>query len=249
MKQLLGALRMIAVLPALLISTLLTLLTSPLPVRIRGGVRLSIYPVIWFAHYFMWVFNIRYTCTDPEKLRTHSGLLLCNHLSYMDVLTLLYTVPARFMSTIGVKKIPFIGWAATAADTIFVNRGNKESRAAARIELGDQLENRLFPPVIIFPEGRIGDSTELFPFRHGTFEVAISQKISCLPCAIHYSPYDSISWTDKEETLPQAVWRLATAEQSLEITIQPLELLDPRDYNDAASMAEVAHTRIATALG
>mgnify|MGYP000300304030 CR=1 FL=1 len=248
MKQLRGILRISAVLPALLISTIFTLLMAPFPLRIRGGVRLSIYPVIWFAHYFIWIFNIRYACTDPEKLRTHSGLLICNHLSYMDVFALLYTVPAKFMSTVGVKKIPLVGWVAASIDTIFVNRGSKESRAAARIELGAQLQERSFPPLAIFPEGRIGDSTHLLPFRHGAFTVAISQNISCLPCAIRYMPYSSIGWTDKEETLPHAVWRLATADQSLQITIQPLDALEPRDYESAASMAEAAYIRIATAL-
>lgn len=247
-RTVLATLRMVAIIPMLAVTTLLILLLAPFPIRIRGGVRLSIYPVIWYAHFFMWVLNIRYTCTDPEKLRTHSGLIVFNHLSYMDVMSIMRIVPARFMATIGVKKIPLIGWATSAVDTIFVNRGNKESRAQARIELGKQLQAQPFPPLGIFPEGKIGDNTSLQPFRHGAFDVAISQGVDCLACAIHYEPYPLISWTDKEETLPQAIWRLAVAEQRLHITLLPLDVLHHGEYENAASMAEAAYALVDTAL-
>lgn len=244
----LAALRMSALILALIIATLLILLFALFPIRIRGGIRLPIYPAIWFAYYLMAVLDIRYTCTDPEKLRSHQGLLISNHLSYMDILALLRTVPARFMSTIGVKKIPLIGWVASVFDTIFVNRGSKESRNEARAELSRQLEKRPFPPIAIFPEGRIGDGTTLHPFRHGSFNVALQQNIDCLVCAIRYEPYQLVSWTDKEETLPQAVWRLATADQTLHITIVPLDILNHHSHPDAASMADAAQTLIETAL-
>jgi len=248
MNKLLAVWRMSALILALILATLLTLLFALFPIRIRGGVRLPIYPAIWLSYYFMAVCNITYTCTDPEKLRTHRGLLISNHLSYMDILALLRTVPARFMSTIGVKKIPLIGWAASAVDTIFVNRGNKESRNEARIELGRQLAERSFPPIAIFPEGRIGDGTTLHPFRHGSFDVALKQNIDCLVCAIRYEPYELVSWTDKEETLPHAVWRLITADQALHITILPLDTLNHRSYPNASSMADTAQALIETAL-
>lgn len=233
---------------ALFLISVIVLLCALVPIRVGKGIRLTFYPISWFSHFLMWVLGVRYTCTDPELLRSHRGLIVCNHLSHMDVLMFLRAIPTRFMSTIGVRKIPIIGRVATTIDTIFVHRGNKDSRSEAREQLRIQLQQRPYPPLTLFPEGRIGDGTQVNEFRYGAFEVAIAQQVDTLVCALHYAPHALVDWTDESETLPHAIWRLALADQPLHATLIPVVVFDHRQFQTPAQMATDAHTIITDAF-
>lgn len=248
LKTPLAALRVALIALALCLTTLLVLLVALVPIRIGRGVRLTYYPINWFTRFFIWVLGIRYTCTDPELLRSHNGLIVCNHLSYVDVMMLMRTAPSRFMSTVGVRQIPLIGWVAVAVDTIFVHRGDKESRASAREELGQHLQQHSYPPLTLFPEGRIGDGTQVNEFRYGAFEVATDQQVDTLACALHYVPHHLVDWTDPSETLPQAIWRLASAERPLHATLIPISILKHHRYETPAQMSIDAHAMITNAI-
>ncbi|HKI69591.1 MAG TPA: lysophospholipid acyltransferase family protein, partial [Verrucomicrobiae bacterium] len=69
------------------------------------------------------------------------GLLISNHLSYLDVLVLAAITPAVFVSKREVKNWPVFGWFARLAGTLFVNREKRSevSRSKTEIEqaLGD----------------------------------------------------------------------------------------------------------------
>src|SRR5690242_15551310 len=51
-----------------------------------------------------------------------SGLLVSNHLSYLDILAIASTTPAVFVSKAEVRHWPLFGWFAAIAGTVFVDR-------------------------------------------------------------------------------------------------------------------------------
>lgn len=51
-----------------------------------------------------------------------SGLLVCNHLSYLDIVVLAAITPCVFVAKREVKKWPVFGWFARLAGTVFVHR-------------------------------------------------------------------------------------------------------------------------------
>src|SRR5882757_6216546 len=51
-----------------------------------------------------------------------TGLLVSNHLSYLDTLAICATTPAVFVSKAEVKKWPLFGWLATLGGTVFIER-------------------------------------------------------------------------------------------------------------------------------
>lgn len=230
----------------LLLGTLLMLLLMLLPLRVHG-IRLSALPVRWLARVFLWTFNVHLRCSHPERLRAHHGLVFCNHLSYMDIVALLTIIPVRFLSAAGVRKLPLIGSIAAAIDTIYVNRGDQASRSAVRAELAHQVRVLPYPPVVIFPEGKIGSSSQLLPFRLGAFEIAHAEAIACLPCALWYEPLKVINYADADDNLPKAIWRLAQTWRS-EAWLTVLERVESGNYGDAQGLMRHVRATIADVL-
>src|SRR5689334_5632851 len=65
------------------------------------------------------VFNLELQIFGPVPLE---GLLVCNHLSYLDILVLSAVSPSVFVAKSEVKNWPVFGWFARLAGTIFVER-------------------------------------------------------------------------------------------------------------------------------
>lgn len=113
------------------------------------------------------------------------GLLVSNHLSYLDVLVYASLVPAVFVSKREVEAWPVFGRLATMAGTIYVDRERRPERENAT----DRIENALLAglPVVLFPEGTSSDGRELLPFHSPYFEPAMRTGSSVTAAAITYS--------------------------------------------------------------
>jgi len=180
-----------------ILGMLLTLLLLLVPIRTKRGMRLASLPIYWMDHLFLWTFNIQYHCSNPEVLRQHQGMILCNHLSYVDPMIPSAITPIRFLAAAGVRRVPLVNLIALALDTVYVNRGNKTSRSQARQAVAQQLKSRPYPPLMLYPEGKISDGSQMFPFRHGAFEIVLEQDISCLLCAVRYDPLSVVTYYDR----------------------------------------------------
>lgn len=249
MLQVIAIFRFITIFIVLILGTLLVLLLGLVPFRTSAGGRLATIPVQWMARSFLWVFNINFHCLHPQRLTSHAGLVVPNHLSYADIALLLSVAPVRFLSTAGVKNIPLIGWVARAIETVFVNRGNQESRDQARNDVSEKLSKQTKPPVVIFPEGGTGPGDWIVSFRHGTFEIALESQVDVLPCVIRYEPLAAFHYFEDDDNLPKAVWRLATQPGQISAFLEPLAPLPIRNYDDARALTADAQQAIATELG
>jgi len=98
------------------------------------------------------------------------GLLVCNHLSYVDILVLAALTPSRFVSKSEVRKWPVFGWFAHLAGTIFVERSKRSQAARAAEEIGVAL--REGPVVVLFPEGTSSGGETILPFKSSLLEPA-----------------------------------------------------------------------------
>ena len=102
-----------------------------------------------------------------------SGLLVCNHLSYLDILVLSALAPCVFVAKREVKHWPVFGWFAKLAGTVFVHR---EQRAQTG-EMVDKIETALQTGalVVLFPEGTSSDGESILPFKSSLLEPAARQ--------------------------------------------------------------------------
>lgn len=246
MAYLRAAVRVLYGVPTLVLATLIIVLLSPLPIRWRG-VRLASWFFAWGVRIVMPALGLRFICDNPQAIVQHRGLILANHVSFFDVLVMSYLVPMRYVSKAEVRRWPFVGQIAMATGTVFVDRSDKSSRAEVRQQVVRSLRKTLYPPLVIFPEGRRNPEDTLLPFRYGVFEIAIETGAPYLLCAIHYEDTESMTWQSHRETLPQSIRRIVLRDPS-RVWLVPLQVIHPRPDDDPQQLAEQARAIVGEAL-
>jgi len=139
-----------------------------------------------------------------------SGLLISNHLTYMDILLLSSMTPCCFLSKIEVRRWPVFGLIAHIGGTIFLDRKNPAALVRANQELGRLLAQGIL--VVLFPEGTTSDGSSVLPFHASLFHAAVESQIPLTPAYITYSisegslAEDVCFWRDM--TLLPHLWNL-----------------------------------------
>ena len=113
-----------------------------------------------------------------------SGLIVCNHLSYIDIAALGASCPCAFVSKVEVRDWLFIGWAAELAGTVFVRRAHR-SEVAGQVEDIKQAIARGVP-IVLFPEGTSTDGSHVLPFRSALLQAALETGCDVTPAALSY---------------------------------------------------------------
>ena len=99
-----------------------------------------------------------------------TGLLISNHLSYLDILAISATTPAVFVSKAEVRRWPLFGWFAALGGTVFVERERRTHVGEVNREIEVALDAGAL--VVIFPEGTSSDGQTVLPFRTSLLEPA-----------------------------------------------------------------------------
>jgi 1-acyl-sn-glycerol-3-phosphate acyltransferase len=102
-----------------------------------------------------------------------NGLLISNHLSYLDILVLSTICAPVFVSKYEVKFWPVFGWFASMAGTVFVRRDRRTHVS----EIADKMKSVLNQktPLVLFPEGTSSNGQTVLPFKTSLLEPAASQ--------------------------------------------------------------------------
>lgn len=249
MRVLLGTTRIGVIVVFLIVCTPFFLLASLIPIRF-GITGISGWMSVYMARFFNWLFNVKVTCANPQDFYQHRGFLAPNHCSYLDIVVLLDVLPVRFLAAIEVKRRPVIGWMAAAADTVFVDRTDTESRRNAVNSIADTFHEDPDPPIVIFPEGRLGLGERLFPFKLGVFKLAQTYSIAYMPVAIDYRELEIAVWKGGlGESMTEAVWRLARYPGPIHVDITGLAPVLPGPDDQPIDLASRAQYDIETVLG
>ncbi len=118
------------------------------------------------------------------------GLLVSNHLSYLDILVLAEAQPMVFLSKAEVRNWPLIGWLTRCAGTLFIQREQKSDVARANAQFAAVVEQGLV--LAIFPEGTSTGGNTLLPFRSSVLAPAVEQRWVITPAWIGYSLEDGL---------------------------------------------------------
>jgi len=199
-----------------LVGFVISLPVALIPVEYRGARLISWIPV-YLSRFFIWLFDIRMVIPDQDLISKHKGLIIANHTSYMDIMILNAQVPLRFMSMAGVRRIPLIGFIASKTGTVFVDRQSKSDRSRALESMKDALHLRQFPPMAIFPEGKVGPGEELLPFKRGAFIASEATDSLILPCVIGFSDLGRVVWG--ERSMFSSLWYVARSPKDLVVTL------------------------------
>jgi 1-acyl-sn-glycerol-3-phosphate acyltransferase len=117
-----------------------------------------------------------------------SGLLVSNHLSYLDIVVLAACTPAVFVAKREVKYWPVFGWFASLAGTIFVDREKRTHVGQLTNEMEATLDRGQL--VILFPEGTSSGGQTVLPFKSSLLEPATRQPHPLAAALIRYELAD-----------------------------------------------------------
>lgn len=122
------------------------------------------------------------------------GLLMSNHLSYLDILAISAVTPAVFVSKAEVRRWPLFGWFAAIAGTVFVDRQRRTHVGEVNREIETALAAGAL--VVIFPEGTSTNGETILPFRTSLLEPAARGTHEISVAYIHYEVEDGNAAND-----------------------------------------------------
>ena len=124
----------------------------------------------WLHHHSrrtLKIFRMQPQVTGPVPAR---GLLISNHLSYLDILLISAITPANFVSKADVKSWPLVGWLAQLGGTVFVDRNRRVHVGEVNDEIQSALNQGAL--VVLFPEGTSSNGETVLPFKSSLLEPA-----------------------------------------------------------------------------
>jgi 1-acyl-sn-glycerol-3-phosphate acyltransferase len=112
--------------------------------------------------------------------------VVCNHLSYLDILLLSAARPFVMVAKTEVRGWPLLGWLTAQAGTVYVTRGGvPETYPEVNTAMAAAYRSGL--PVVFFPEGTTTDGSEVLEFRRGLFHSVLRDAVAVRTAAICYS--------------------------------------------------------------
>lgn len=135
----------------------------------------------------LWLLSIKLV-TDGKPMKT-GGVIVANHVSWLDILALAGAARVNFVAKAEVKTWPVMGVIARVTDTVFVVRRRSEAKRQQadlleRIERGELLA--------LFPEGTSSDGLRILPFKSTLMAVMFSEGVRdsayVQPVTLSYRP-------------------------------------------------------------
>lgn len=171
------------------------------------------------------------------------GLIVSNHVSYLDILAYSTALPCVFVSKAEVQQWPIFGPYARWSGSVFVRRHDRGDAARANVSVGEILKHRV--PVVLFPEGTTTDGQRVLRFHSTMLQPAIDSAVLVTPCAIRYELEDGdgareVCWWGDMKLLPH-VWNLL-GKKSIRARIffgEPMTATADRKVLSAALHAQV----------
>ncbi|HLP98763.1 MAG TPA: lysophospholipid acyltransferase family protein [Sideroxyarcus sp.] len=213
----------------------------------RPGIRRRILQH-WSAR-LLCIFNVKVDIAANDPLHNlRSGLIVTNHISWLDVFVLNSIVPMRFVAKAEVRRWPVFGWLCARAQTLFLERGKAREAARMNVQLVELL--RQGECLAVFPEGTTTDGTRIAHFHSSLLQPAIDAAAQVHPIAIRYQDEDgslsmAAAYID-EMSFGASMWNiLSTPELHVRLIATPPLAACTLDRR---SLTKIAHEHIGSAL-
>ena len=138
---------------------------------------------IW-SRQLLTLLGIRVEADGDALAGIEGGLVVGNHISFVDIYVINALLPCGFVSKSEVARWPLIGWLARHNDTVFIERGSR--KAAHRTHHTMLTALGAGRRLAIFPEGTTTTGDTLLPFHAALFQSAIDAAVPVHALAISY---------------------------------------------------------------
>jgi 1-acyl-sn-glycerol-3-phosphate acyltransferase len=172
-----------------------------------------------------------------------SGLLVANHLSYLDIIFFSAALPCCFVAKAEIATWPFFGMLARAGGTLFVDRSSRVSAEQVTEQVAERLRGPV--PVLFFPEGTSTDGSQLLRFHSRLYNPAAVCGATVTAASITYmvedgTPERELCWFGNALFLPH-VWKTL----GIDGFSADVQFGVPHVYTDRRQAADATHTEIA----
>lgn len=213
--------------------------------RVRGPVSLD-RRALWLQSACRSVLTALDIHCDVRGTPPTRGLVVSNHLSYLDILIIGSAIPCFFVSKLEIGRWPFFGKAARTGGTIFIDRSSRASAATVAREMAERL--KLGVPVLLFPEGTSSDGATVLRFHPSLFEPATEAGFTVTAAAVRYILEGGVErdlcWFD-DMLFVHHLWKaLGAAQFSAQVTFGPALV-----YPDRRTAAQSTHREIIAMRG
>ncbi len=169
------------------------------------------------------------------------GLIVCNHLSYVDVLVIAAQTPVLFITSVETKTSGLEGWLCRMAGCIFVERRKITSLKSEAQEIDALLSERV--PIVLFPEATSSSGNTVLPFRSSLYECAIRNRIPVHALCIQYpEPSSAIPYHGNMKLLPH-LFNLCRTHGTV-AQLDFIETLNSEEFGDRKQLAKKTRARI-----
>ena len=170
------------------------------------------------------------------------GVVIANHLSYLDILIFSSAMPCFFVAKAEIDKWPYFGRAARTGGTLFIDRSSLSSADKVARQIAERLA--LPVPILFFPEGTSTDGSTVHRFHSWLFDPAVRAGAPVTAAAVRYvftngSQERDLCWFGDAPFLPHLWKTLGTAGFSAEIKFGV-----PRVYPDRRTAARETRAEV-----
>ena len=169
-----------------------------------------------------------------------AGLIVANHVSWLDIPVLSAAARVSFVAKKDVANWPIFGTLAHLQNTVFVDRERRHSTGQSRNEMLHRL--KAGETLVLFPEGTSNNGRRLQPFKSSFFAAAEGIHIPIAPVTLVYQSqhglpltlrqWPGIAWYGDMNLLPH-LWQ-ALKGGPLEVRVI---------FHPALSLAELGHRK------
>jgi 1-acyl-sn-glycerol-3-phosphate acyltransferase len=211
----------------LIATCLMALITLPLK---KIGLYVDYQIIKYWARITCRIYSINIHIEN--QVNTVPSIIISDHISYWDILTMGASFKGFFVSKATVKDWPLIGWGARLVRTIFITREHKihaiETLNRDAKQIIEQKDS-----VIVFAEGTTSKNPCKL-FKRGAFNLSIANNTPVKPVALYYDRMDIISWID-DESFVHHLLRM-TFTPGINCYIYEFPLIYPKDFKSVDEM-------------
>lgn len=233
-----------------------------LPVQIvalrLGPRRSAVVPRLYHA-IICRLMGVRTTVAGMPPPADAGGLIVANHVSWLDISVIGALRPLCFVAKSEVAGWPGVGFLAKLQRTVFIDRGRRAHTADVAAEMGARISAG--EAVVLFAEGTTGDGTRILPLRssllgaaHQALALNDDADIPVYPLAITYTGFhgmaggrderSALAWYGDTELAPHLKAMLAAG--AIDVTLswgEPIAMGARTSRKEATRLAEIAIRR------
>lgn len=244
-------LRIVPVLCIVVSGTSLLLLVNVLPVSLEKRLFYKTRIISFYCKLILKLLGINLTVVGHEKIdRKENGLILSNHLSYVDIFLIASFIPAVFITSFDIKKFFLPGFVAQLGGSLFVERKSIAQLKKEIQNVADTLEKGFH--VVLFPETTSTGGEHVLPFKSALIESVLHVRKPIIPLCLKYRRIndepigfknrDAVFWYGNMDFLPHLVRLLSL--RSIQVELVFMEKIEIKDHSTRKEISGQAYHRI-----